>query len=376
MIPAMPRKRAKSKRPPKRDELEITIHPGRSLLAPGVLDDVHGVLRTILPQWCKRLRVRLDEWSRDWIDVAPRRGALERAVRKMIKPGETYEELVEELGPVTYERALGAVTLTGAYSGVLVVMLVDDWVFQADHLWGNFICVDAGREIVEGAPAVQWTQQACRAFCEAIDVAHGWVTTDGEYYSKNRVGEWRIVGIDPSRYLPGMYWTNIFGKPYVKLMGRERLLSTPDATTAAAGGHVLVRFGDDPWGWKSRGYRAAVARGLDHIGRKFFFDKNARTRKTVAPPFRFESDRIDLARGDDAPAGAGGELIVDYTSGKVYLKESRSRGKRRAGAALERESTNRKAVLSSTGGGDVGDRAAGSKRQGRSKRTTPARERR
>jgi hypothetical protein len=277
----------------KREELEITLHPGRSLLAPGALDDVHRVLRQILPQWCKRLRVRLDEWSRDWIDVPPRRGALERAVRKMIKPGETYEELVDELGPVTYERALGAVTITGAYSGVLVVLLVDDWLFTADHLWANFISIDAGRETVEGVPAVQWAQQACRAFCKGIDVANGWVTTDGEYYSKNRVGAWRIVGIAPERYLPGMYWGNIFGKPYVKLMGRKRLLSTPGAVTESAGGHVLLRFGEDPWAWETRAYRAAVARGLDHVGRRFFFDKAARSRKTVAPAYRFESDRVD-----------------------------------------------------------------------------------
>ena len=67
-------------------------------------------------------------------------------------------------------------------------------------------------------------------------------------------------------------------------------------------------------------YRGAVARGFDHVGRKFFFDKGATRRKTVAPPFRFESERIDRRAGVSAAATRGGELIVDYATNKVYLK--------------------------------------------------------
>jgi len=80
-----------------REEVEITLHPARSLLAKGEMDRVQGVLREILPVWSKKMAARLDEWSREKFD-ASRRGRLDWAVRKVIEPGETYAELEEELG--------------------------------------------------------------------------------------------------------------------------------------------------------------------------------------------------------------------------------------------------------------------------------------
>jgi hypothetical protein len=82
---------------------------------------------------------------------------------------------------------------------------------------------------------------------------------------------------------------------------------------------VLLRFGEDPWAWTSRECRTAIARGLDHIGRQYFFDKKARRRETVAPPYRFESDKITGA----GPIRRAGEIIVDYTTHRVYLKTPR-----------------------------------------------------
>jgi hypothetical protein len=299
-----------------KEQIDVSLHPMRSLLAEGVLDDVHGVLREILPNWSKKLAVRMDEWSREKLD-ASRPGKLDRAVRKMIEPGETYQELEEEFGPGPYDRETGHVTLTGAYRGVLAFLHLDDWVLmpiQDEQLWGNGISWNVTSKEVEGIPASEWVVKACEAFCKAIPIGHGFACSEMEYQAKNKI-KWSYEGLDPTRHLPGMYWLNYFGAPYVKLIGRKRLMSGRSVNTWRVGTGIMMRFGDDPLGWRTRAYRAAVTAALDHVGRRYFFDRTARRRQTLAPRFRPESDRIDKGS-----RRAGGTVEVHMEEGVIRMK--------------------------------------------------------
>jgi hypothetical protein len=48
--------------------------------------------------------------------------------------------------------------------------------------------------------------------------------------------------------LPGIFWANLLGAPYVGLIGRDRLISTP-AQVLTAGENVLLVVHEEPDDW-------------------------------------------------------------------------------------------------------------------------------
>jgi hypothetical protein len=281
------------------ESIHIRLHPSRSLLSKGALTEVERILHNILPRWSRKLRARLDVQSREWFD-ASKPGKLDGAIRNVIQPGRTYKSLVKRYGPGEYKREVGHVTLTGDYSGVYVFLSLDDWLFmpqQDRQLFGNSISIWVERKDVEGMPASQWMTSAFAALCESMDFMYGFAYCNGEYYSKNMdINRGGAIGVDPSKYLPGLYWLNFFGKPYVELIGKKQLMTTPAALIKEIKNGILVQFGDAPKVWRTREYRTTIEEALDHIGRQYFFDRRAQKRKTVTPPFRFESVERDKGR--------------------------------------------------------------------------------
>ena len=89
------------------------------------------------------------------------------------------------------------------------------------------------------------------------------------------------VGRDFGRFLPGLFTANFFGRPYVELIGRERLLTAPGAR--ALGDGVLITAGDDPAEWDSAERRARDHALLECLGPEHFFSKTAMPAETRAP---------------------------------------------------------------------------------------------
>jgi hypothetical protein len=282
------------------ESLQIRLHPSRSLLSKGALTEVERILHNILPRWSLKLRARIGVGSREWFD-ASKPGELADAVRQVIQPGRTYKALVKRYGPGEYDREIGHATLTGDYSGVYVFLNLDEWLFvpqQDRQLFGNNISIWVERKEVEGTPAAQWMTEAFAGLCESMDFMYGFAYCNGEYYSKNMdtTQGFVAVGQDPSRYLPGLYWINFFGKPYVRLIGKKRLMATPGAVIKKLPTGVLVQFGTDPLTWRTNKYGSTIEEAIDHIGRRYFFDRLAIKRQTIAPPFRLESVERDKGR--------------------------------------------------------------------------------
>jgi hypothetical protein len=73
--------------------------------------------------------------------------------------------------------------------------------------------------------------------------------------------------------LPGIYWANFFGAPYVAMLSRARLESVPGCRVAwLSGGGALLLLGEAPRPRKSfdksRKHRDAVK---NHLGREYFY---------------------------------------------------------------------------------------------------------
>lgn len=80
-----------------------------------------------------------------------------------------------------------------------------------------------------------------------------------------------------------MFATNLFGPPYVDLIGRDRLMSAPAEQVKAVGDGIVLTVVADPRKWDTDAARAANEAVLERLGREFFFDKNIRDKQTKAP---------------------------------------------------------------------------------------------
>jgi len=127
---------------------------------------------------------------------------------------------------------------------------------------------------------------------------YGFAYCNGEYYSKNMdtTKGYAAIGQDPSRHLPGLYWINFFGEPYVGLIGKKCLMTTPGSVIKETKNGVLVQFGNEPLSWRTHEYKSAVEDALEHIGRRYFFDRQNTKQQTVAPHFTLESIERDKGR--------------------------------------------------------------------------------
>jgi hypothetical protein len=72
----------------------------------------------------------------------------------------------------------------------------------------------------------------------------------------------------------------------VRLIGEERLLSSPAYEAKKVGGGVLVALDASPLNWQSDPYNEREEQVINHLGRDLFFLKGEPGRRLVAPDFR------------------------------------------------------------------------------------------
>jgi hypothetical protein len=85
--------------------------------------------------------------------------------------------------------------------------------------------------------------------------------------------------------LPGLYWLNYFGAPYLELIGKSRLL-TASAEVMEVGEGVLLALDRSPSSWQEEAYMRKKAEVMQHLGQVYFFDPAHPDGKTAAPVFR------------------------------------------------------------------------------------------
>ncbi|NJK52743.1 MAG: hypothetical protein HC936_07795 [Leptolyngbyaceae cyanobacterium SU_3_3] len=91
--------------------------------------------------------------------------------------------------------------------------------------------------------------------------------------------------MNPEYAIPGLYWLNYFGAPYINLMQRERLISAPAYEVFENDGGVLVALDETPLNWQDESYKARERQVIEHLGSQYFFNRNEPERKTIAPDF-------------------------------------------------------------------------------------------
>jgi hypothetical protein len=94
----------------------------------------------------------------------------------------------------------------------------------------------------------------------------------------NVLSKMLILNTNIENCLPGLFWLNVFGPPYVELFGRGRLLSASVAHIGELTNGVVIRISeqleDDAVSWSEFKTRRALCR--NHLNSDAFFDSSAR----------------------------------------------------------------------------------------------------
>ena len=237
------------------------------------LRELQRVINDRLPQWASRLRATEDEDSPG--------GAL-------VSQDHGLYDCIYAIAPPKY--GLGDVVLSGAYAGISF------YVFHCITTYPpvlNRMSIEVDElATIEGQMTSDWARGMFEAVTAQLPVRYGFARLDEEYYAKNMIDDEtgvRAIGADITAAIPGLYWLNYLGAPYVNLIGRERLLTAPAYEVKPAGDGVLLALDSSPDAWQRAAYQQREQAVIAHLGEQFFFSRSDPERKTIAPDFR--SDR-------------------------------------------------------------------------------------
>jgi hypothetical protein len=256
------------------------------------LDLLQELLVESAPRWCRRLRVQFEPRDQKPIDTSDPHALASAVLETAAERGETYRALVEKHGRGPYERFAGSAELRGAGPELTVVVSLDEMVLAplGDHVTlNNGVTLQVRRPKAEGRPGAAWLRDTMRTWCERLSPVWGCAHQSAEYEAKVMTDDPDMivaVGRDFSSHLPGLFWWNYFGTPYRRLLGDERLRSSPGEQVSVVGDGVMVQLSDDPGEWDTPDYAATEQRVRDHLGTELFFSKAAPDRRGVVPDWK------------------------------------------------------------------------------------------
>lgn len=252
----------------KRAQLWIKAYPEKPVFASEVLDGLQGLIGDTLSLWSRGLRVAKNADARSASSVGSTN--LHQAVHLEAPP----------------RRGLGSVVLRGAYKGVRIYL--DSWEGTVPPELNAVSVEVVGIQAIEGQLPPVWSYSFFRALVAALPVRYANARLSEEFSAKNMIDDetgLRAVGVNLTESLPGLYWLNYFGKPYLDLVGEQRLLSSPAQFAQKIRSGVLLVLGESPFDWQSESYKERERAVLRHVGQDFFFSRSDPARQLVAPTF-------------------------------------------------------------------------------------------
>jgi hypothetical protein len=234
------------------------------------------------PEWIEHLvevlRVQASTWCSDvvlW--EGPRRSS----------PLKRWDALsVQGLLDRRSRGTFAALELRNATSDALTVVIWSEPISvrkigESWH-WANTVTLQLRRSRAEGRPSEDLALDSLAALCTSPAVVYGFARMSDEYRASNldELGGVRAIGLDISRHLPGLYWANYFGPPYVSLIGGHKLMSAPAVRVDAIGPGVLLLLAEDPRTWSQPSYMAKKRAVVESLGPEYFFDRTAPDRAT------------------------------------------------------------------------------------------------
>jgi hypothetical protein len=252
-----------------------------------VLSVLASALRRNAPKWFAGLHVRQSPKDRVQVDVRDPAGISKAVLEAAGERGPTYHALVSKFGKGD-ERLFGSVELRGSTPDLVIVIGVDEKPLSrlaGRLLMGNHITVQVRKSKVEEHDAAAWLSELFMELCQETSPAWGSARDDREYWTKVMTDSPAVsaVGRDFGKYLPGLFWMNFFGKPYVELIGKSRLAGVPSSSTQEIDEGVCLKMYEDPFKWSEPLNRKSEEKALRHIGLQYFFQRENQAQEAVSP---------------------------------------------------------------------------------------------
>ncbi len=246
----------------------------RPLFNQAQLDGLQSVINERLPQWSNKLCAAEDDDSRDGV-VVGRDGRLFDAIHQAAPP----------------KRGLGSAVLTGSYDSVSFFMYHCDETLPPEL---NRMSIEVyGPSTVEEQATSTWARGVFEALAARLPIRYGNTHLSEEFDAKNMIRDEtgvEAIGVDITDAIPGLYWLNYFGAPYVDMIGRQRLLTAPAYEVKAVGDGVLVALDASADAWQSADYQQREQAVIAHLGKQYFFSRTDPDRQLVAPDFQAHRD--------------------------------------------------------------------------------------
>lgn len=233
------------------------------------LDRLQSLINSHLPNWSLGLSV--GEGDKDPQATRVGNRSLHQTIQEFTRP----------------QSGLARVMLSGRYEGLNFYAESSLSTFPLELNRLSIEIMD--RMEIEGKDPVKWVWEFFESLSTLIHLRYGTAHSVEEFEAKNidkAGGGRRALGVRLAKSLPGLYWLNYFGVPYVKIMGKDVLLTAPAYDVRQIGEGILLALDSHPSNWYLSTYRDLENEVLKHIGPEFFFSRIDPNRKTRAPDFK------------------------------------------------------------------------------------------
>lgn len=152
---------------------------------------------------------------------------------------------------------------------------------QNEARFGNSVCVEL-KVSAKSNEVESNLRHFVGAFFQGYSFCYGFGCLSEEFASKNidsRGGGERVVGLDVSKHLPGIYWANYLGFDLRPKPDASTQLDGFDVSAMKAGTLLISR--QSPWQWQEQAYREAGSQAIRILGEKWFYDRNSTSPKEV-----------------------------------------------------------------------------------------------
>ena len=260
--------------------INLNLYFDRFLLERTLLRQLQRLLAQTAGSWAAGLHVFVEGEATIPINIRTDdslQGAIGIEVQRR---GESFAAPERRFGGSS-DRVSGRAELRGSDPSVTIVVQVDERVVTRagdDFRWANRIAIQVRGPHVDGLDSVLWTRNVFESCAKFLTPTFGYAATLEEYDSKNTIRDDKgthAFGVDLANGLPGVYWLNAYGRPYIKLLEAEKLLSVPAPTTRLLGGTIVIVLAEDARAWNSAAYQATEKAVLAHLGQEHFIDKSS-----------------------------------------------------------------------------------------------------
>jgi hypothetical protein len=274
----------------RRIKLDGDLYFGDSLFAGDTVAKLENLLCGRAPRWCRDAYVYVAGEAKRPLDFGA--GSLAAELRRAATARATpfYRQLEEAFGSAAgSHRAVGQVEIRSSDPSLILIIKADeDVVAEAGSTksWANSISVQVRRGRVETEESSAWLRHFMIEVARQAAPAYGRALLADEFQHKNLVdnaGHSVALGVDFANGLPSLYWLSIFGSPYIELLGRQKILTSPAPFVEEVGEAVVIALGESPFEWNTDEYRSREEAVLAHIGHEYFFSKDAPERRLLAP---------------------------------------------------------------------------------------------